>query len=60
MPIPLTEADQIARKIIPILPAVVKEYDFGKYPADDYHLLKDQFAAVAAPRDSIEKALVWK
>lgn len=60
MPITITEADQIVRKISPILPAVVKEYDFGKYPADEYHVLKDQFAAIVAPCESIEKALVWK
>lgn len=60
MPITLTEANQIVRKISPILPTIVEEYDFGKYPAGDYNVLKDQFAALTASRQNIEKALLWK
>ena len=60
MPLTLTETDHIVQKISPILLTVTNEYDFRKYPANEYHALKDEFAALAAPQASIEKALVWK
>lgn len=60
MPITSTEADQIAQKIRPLLSAVASKYDFMKYPADEYGALKDQFAAMTATHESIERALVWK
>lgn len=60
MPVTRAEADKIVRKISPVFSEVVKEYDFRKYPADQYRVLREQFAVVAAPPESIEQALVWK
>ena len=60
MPITLIETNYIVQNICLILPEVSKEYDFRKYPADEYHILRDEFAAMAASGESIEKALVWK
>jgi hypothetical protein len=43
MPITQIEANQIAWHINPIFQQVLNEYDFGKYPAEDYERLKYHF-----------------
>lgn len=60
MPITNDERNLIANKIQPIFDAVVNDYDFNKYPADDYLKFKQSFSNLACQSLDIADALVWK
>jgi len=60
MPINQNEASEIVNRIGPIFDRVLNEYDFGKYPAEDYQRFKISFSALNIPNTDIEDALIWK
>ena len=60
MPLTNHEAGEIANIIAPIFDKVVADYDFAKYPAEDYKRFKNEFSALNENNGLIEEALVWK
>lgn len=60
MPINQNEANEIANRIEPIFDQVLDEYDFRKYPANDYQRFKTSFSALNNPNPDIADALIWK
>ncbi|WP_289133069.1 hypothetical protein [uncultured Spongiibacter sp.] len=60
MPINQNEANEIANRIEPIFDQVLDEYDFRKYPANDYQRFRTSFSALNNLNPDIEDALIWK
>lgn len=60
MPITNEEAKEIAGIILECFDEVLGEYDFGKYPADNYTSFKEVFSTLSLDNDLIEDAMMWK
>src|SRR5690242_18225572 len=60
MEVTRAEASQIAERIAPIFRQVLREYDFGKYPAAEYTRLRAAFSSLTATLNDLQGALVWK
>ncbi|NBC02368.1 MAG: hypothetical protein GVY20_01545, partial [Bacteroidetes bacterium] len=59
MPITTDDRTSIIERITPIFDEVIGEYDFKKYPADDYQHFKNTFSFLPAQNNEIENAMIW-
>lgn len=60
MPVTADDAKKIGDSIMEIFPRILGEYDFGKYPADEYAGFKKSFADLNPSNEQIQDAMIWK
>jgi len=60
MPLTHQEAIEIAKLINPQLDIVLAQYDFTKYPANQYQSFKQNFSSLPFKNNQLSSAILWK